>query len=205
MKAVALASLLLLGLAGPASAQFTGPLAPGAWTVINTGTLTGSSTTLGTATFSPPSQLVLVGSNSVSPDPSGLAPSCTGGFFQTLGPCQLQVTAHVPGTYTFNWSYLTSDNAGPGGDLLGVIVDSTRIQLTDPGGPNAQSGSRTFSAASSFGWFINCTDCIGGSATSTISQFTFAAAVPEPETYALLVVGAIGLAVRVQRRRRGID
>ena len=205
MRAVAFALLLLLGLAGRAAAQFTGPLAPPAWTVTDTGTLTGSSPTLGTATFSPPTQLILVGSDSVSPaGPGGFAPSCSGGFFQTLGPCQLQVTANVPGSYAFSWSYLTSDQAGAGGDLFGVIVDGTRIQVSDPGGANSQSGTRTFSASSSFGWFINCSDCIGGSATATISQFAFAAAVPEPETYALMLVGALGVAVRVQRWRRRI-
>src|SRR5437764_754447 len=187
MKAVAFSSLLLLGLAGPAAAQFIGPVAPATWTVTNAGTLTGGSPTLGTALFST-TQLVLTGSNSLSP--SGDAPGCAGGFFQTLGPCQLQVLRSLPGSYSFSWSYLSSDLAGPGGDLFGVIVDSTRIQLSDPGGANAQSGTRTFAANSSFGWFINCTDCIGGSATSTISQFTFAAAVPEPETYALMLAGA---------------
>ena len=204
MKAVAIASLLLLGLAGPAAAQFTGPVAPGAWTITNIGTLTGGSPTLGTAIFSPPTQLALTGSNSLSPDgPGGFSPSCAGGFFQTLGPCQLQVTVNVPGTYSFSWAYQTSDSAGPGGDLFGVIVDSTRILLSDSGGANAQSGTRTFAAGSSFGWFINCTDCIGGSASATISQFAFARAVPEPETYALLIAGALLTAADVRRRRRG--
>lgn len=201
MKLFALAYLALLGFAGPANAvDFTGPVAPPTWTVTNTGTLTGGSPTLGTAAFST-TQLVMTGSNSLSP--SGDAPSCAGGFFQTLGPCQLQVTRSLPGTYSFSWAYLTSDSAGPGGDIFGVIVDSSRIQLSDPGGANAQSGARTFAAASSFGWFINCTDCIGGSATATISQFNFtAAAVPEPETYALMLVGVLGLLARPRRGRR---
>jgi hypothetical protein len=199
MKSFAFALLALLGFAGPAAADFTGPTAPGNWVVTNTGSLIGGSPTLGSATFST-TQLMLTGSNSLSPlDDS---PGCSGGFFQTLGPCQLQVTTNLPGTYSFSWSYLTSDTAGPGGDPFGVIVDSTRIQLSDPGGANSQTGTRTFAANSSFGWFVNCSDCIGGSATSTISQFTFAAAVPEPETYALIVAGVLALVVRLKSPTR---
>jgi hypothetical protein len=203
MKLLAYASLVLLGFAGPAGAvDFTGPVAPATWTVANTGTLTGGSPTLGAATFST-TQLAMTGSNSFSPSAGGDAPSCTGGFFQTLGPCQLQVTRNLAGTYSFSWSYVTSDSAGPGGDIFGVIVDSSRIQLSDPGGANAQSGTNTFAAASSFGWYINCSDCIGGSATSTISQFNFvAAAIPEPETYALMFAGVLGLVARFKGRRR---
>jgi hypothetical protein len=202
MRSFAFALLALMGFAGPAAANFTGATAPANWTVTNTGTLTGGSPTLGTATFST-TQLMMTGSDSLSP--SGV-PSCSGGFFQTLGPCQLQVSMNLPGTYSFSWSYLTSDDAGPGGDLFGVIVDSTRIALSDPFGADAQSGTRTFAAASSFGWFINCTDCVGGSATSTISQFTFAAAVPEPESYALMVAGVLALAARLKAsaRRRSL-
>ena len=200
MKHVALALLAWLGFAGPAAADFTGPLVPANWTVSNTGTLIGGSPTLGSATFST-TQLVMTGSNSQSP--SGFAPGCSGGFFQTLGPCQLQVTANVPGTYSFSWQYLTSDTAGPGGDTFGVIVDSTRISLSDSAGANSQSGTESFAAASSFGWFINCGDCIGGSATTTVSQLAFVAAIPEPETYALMVAGVLGLAVRLRHRRAG--
>jgi hypothetical protein len=202
MRSVSLALLALLGFAGPAAADFTGPTAPANWTVTNTGTLTGGSPTLGSATFST-TQLMMTGSNSISP--SGFSPGCSGGFFQTLGPCQLQVTINMPGTYSFSWSYLSSDDAGAGGDPFGVIVDSTRIQLSDPGGANAQSGTRTFAANSSFGWFINCSDCIGGSATATISQFGLAAAIPEPETYALVIVGVMSLAARLKGRRRERD
>ena len=99
----------------------------------------------GGATFST-SQLVMTGSNSQSP--SGFSPSCSGGFFGTLGPCQLQVTTNQPGTYSFNWSYATSDTAGAGADTFGVIVDSTRIPLTELAGGNSQSGSESFAAAS---------------------------------------------------------
>lgn len=193
------AFVILAFLVGPVFADFTGPVAPGNWTVTNTGTLTGGSPTLGSATFTA-TQLSLTGSDSSSP--SGLAPSCAGGFFQTLGPCQLQVTSSAPGTYSFSWSYLSSDLAGPGGDSFGVIVDATRIPLSNPGGADAQSGTESFVAASSFGWFINCSDCIGGSATATISPFAFVAAIPEPETYALMVAGVVAVAVRLRSRLR---
>jgi len=199
MRSAAFALLALLGFVGPAAANFTGPTAPANWTVVNTGSLIGGSPTLGSATFST-TQLMMTGSNSISP--SGLSPGCSGGFFQTLGPCQLQVTINTPGTYSFSWSYLSSDDAGPGGDPFGVIVDSTRIQLSDPGGADAQSGTASFAASSSFGWFVNCSDCIGGSATVTISQFALAAAIPEPETYALIIAGVMGLAARRAGRRR---
>ena len=198
MKSVVFACLALLGFAGPAAADFTGPLAPGNWTVTNTGTLTGGSPTLGGATFST-TQLVMTGSDSQSP--SGFSPSCAGGFFGTLGPCQLQVTTNQPGTYSFSWSYVTSDSGGPGADTFGVIVDSTRVALSELGAGNSQSGTESFEAASSFGWFINCGDCIGGSATTTVSSLAFVAAIPEPETYALMVAGALGLALRLRNRR----
>jgi hypothetical protein len=199
MRSVAFALLALLGFAGPAAADFSGPTAPANWMVTNTGTLTGGSPTLGSAVFST-TQLVMTGSNSLSP--AGFSPSCSGGFIQTLGPCQLQVTINMPGMYSFSWSYLTSDEGGPHGDLFGVIVDSTRIQLSNPAGANSQSGTSTFAAASSFGWFINCSDCIDGSATATISSFAVAAAVPEPETYALMLAGMLAGATRLRSRRR---
>jgi len=184
---------------GPAAADFTGAVAPATWTISNTGTLTGGSLTPGVATFST-SQLMLMGGNASSP---GLdAPSCIGGVFFTLGPCQLQVTNTLAGSYSFTWNYLTSDPAGPAGDLFGVIVDSNRVQLSDPFGFGTQSGTRTFAATSSFGWFMNCTDCIGGSATTTISQFTFTPAIAEPESYVLIVAGVVGLAVRLRGQQR---
>jgi hypothetical protein len=203
MKMIAsLAALLVAAWVAPAGAVgFTGAQAAANWTVTNTGTLLGGSPTLGTAVFSP-TQLVLTGSNSLSPDSSSLASSCAGGSYATLGPCRVQATINVGGLYSFSWSYLSSDEAGPAGDIFGVIVDANRIQLSNPGGAPAQSGASSFAASSSFGFFIDCTDCITGSATATISNFAVAAPIPEPETYALIMAGLALVSAAARRRKK---
>lgn len=203
MKLIAAAALLSAGcLAGPAFAVgFIGPHAPGNWTISTVGTLIGGSPAPGSATFTS-TQLSLVGGNSLSPPPGGDTPGCAGGIYQVLGPCQLQVTIGLPGTYTFHWDYATSDGAGPGGDIFGVLVDSVRTALSDPGGAIGQSGNASFTVASSFGWFVNCTDCIGGSASATVTSFAFAQAIPEPSTYVLMAGGLLGIGLAAQRRQR---
>lgn len=198
MKTIALASLFAVAaFCSPAQADFTGAYAPANWTTLTSGTLTGSGTSLGSATFAS-SSLSLVGGNTLSPLSDV---SCVGGAYGFAGPCQVQTTINLPGTYSFHWAYSTADDAGPGGDLFGLLVNGARIQLSDPGGAVSQSGDRTFSASSSFGWYINCTDCTGGAASATITAFNTVAAVPEPATYALMLGGLAAFGVLTRRRR----
>jgi hypothetical protein len=198
MKTIAMAALVAVAaFCGPANADFTGAYAPANWTTITSGTLTGSGTSLGSATFASAS-LSLVGGNTASPIGDT---SCVGGTYGFAGPCQVQTTIALPGTYSFHWNYSTADSAGPGGDIFGVLVNGTRIQLSDPGGPITESGDRTFLASTSFGWFMNCTDCTGGGASATITGFNAVTAVPEPETYALMMAGLAALGLVVRRRR----
>ena len=195
-KTIALAALTsIAAVCVPAHADFSGPTAPASWTIANTGTLIGASPTFGTAVFSP-TQLVLTGSNTLS-DELG----CSGATYSVLGPCATTASLALNGTYSFHWSYLTGDGGGPAGDMFGVTVNGISTTLSNLGGAVAQSGDATF-AASSFGWFLNCTDCIGGAATTTISNFTFTQAVPEPETYALMLAGLGALALMAGRKRR---
>jgi hypothetical protein len=182
---------LLLGaaLAAPAYAvPFIGPGSPGALTTSATGNLAlGAGGGSATATAA---SLVLVGGDA---EPNG----CTGASYSVLGPCRVQAVYAAPGIYAFDWAYSTADGAGPAGDMFGVLVDGVAITLSDLGGATAQSGSGQFSAATSFGWFLNCTDCIGGSATATVT----ALAVPEPSAWALMLAGGCAVAGRAWRRK----
>src|SRR3954451_17458425 len=84
----------LSALAGPAFADFVGPLSPGNWTTSNSGTLIGGSPTLGSAVFTS-TQLTLTGSNSLSP--ANDEPSCLGSTFGFAGPCQCRQLSHSAG------------------------------------------------------------------------------------------------------------
>jgi hypothetical protein len=192
-----LAFVAAAGLCCAARADFTGPTAPGNFTVSNTGTLLGSGALPGTAVFTA-SQLQIAGAN--TPDAAG----CSGGNYSVIGPCEIRVSINLPGTYIFSWSYSTADQDGPAGDMFGVIADGARFTLSDLGGAVSQSGQLSGVATTSFAWFMNCTDCTGGQATVTISNFTLAP-VPEPGTAAMLMFGLVGVAgmaaVRAGRER----
>jgi hypothetical protein len=183
---------LLLGaaLVAPAHAvPFIGPGSPGTLTTSATGNLAlgadGGSATAAT------SSLVLVGGDA---EPSG----CTGSSYSVLGPCRVQAVYAAPGLYAFTWAYTTADSAGPAGDMFGVLVDGVAITLSDLGGAVTQGGSSAqYLATTSFGWFLNCTDCTGGAATATIT----ALAVPEPAAWALMLAGGCAVAGRAWRRR----
>lgn len=187
-----LLALATLAACGSASAAFTGDAAPGNWAVSNLGTLTGTFS-LGTALFSS-SQLVMIGSDSSS--------GCTGASYGVAGSCELRVSLNQPGIYSFDYSYVSLDSDGPGGDLFGVVVNGTRVlpQISDPGGAVAQIGTRSFTATSSFAFFLNCTDCLGGKSTVTISNFNVSP-IPEPSTLALWLAGGVAAGGMAWRRR----
>ena len=188
------ATLLAAAAAGPLwAAGFTGAAAPANFTVSNTGVLDAPATP-GLAAFSAV-DLLMAGADSGG---SG----CSGGSQSVIGPCELLVSLALPGTYSFDFAYVSNDSAGPAYDRFGVIVDGVRTDFTDPGGPVNQSGTGlSFTASASFGWFLNCTDCTGGNARALVTHFS-TTAVPEPAALALALAGLAGVGAAVKRQGR---
>ncbi len=114
----------------------------------------------------------------------------------------LTTTAPLAGLLSFTWDYLTTDVDGAALDLAGYYLNGSFFQLSDNNGPDSQSGlgSLALSAGDLFGFYINATDGQLGAATITVSLTGFTAAVPEPETAALMMAGL--LALGFARRRR---
>jgi hypothetical protein len=82
-----------------------------------------------------------------------------------------------------------------------VLINGIRVLLSDPGSAINQSGHISVAANNTFGWYINCTDCIEGAATATITNFVAGLAVPEPGTMALIGFGVAAVAFTRRQRR----
>jgi hypothetical protein len=176
--------------AGPAcAAGFSGPFAPAHWTTTISGPAFGSMVDTSAA----PDSITLTGGDDLSM--AGCPDGTVSGFF---GGCEIDFTTAVVGQVSFHWAYATADIT-PQYDEFGVIVDGVRTELVANGGDLTQGGNFSAAVHTSFGWYINCTDCTGGAATATLSNL---AAVPESSTAVLLPLGLAALAF-MRRRVRG--
>jgi hypothetical protein len=175
-------------ISGWATSGFTGPLAPGLWTT----TIGGPAFGAGIDVSAAPGAVTLVGGNDATGAgcPDGSAP----GF---VGACQISWTVALGADFSFHWAY-SSNDVSPQYDAFGMLVDGARIELVANGGDTTQSGDVTVHANSTFGWYINCTDCTLGGARATLSNVS---AVPEPASAALFALGVAGLGLACSRRR----
>lgn len=169
--------------------------APGNFSVVTSGTLDGSATP-GSAVFTT-TDLLMTGSDSAEA-------SCTN------TPCVLAVSLARPGTYSFDWLYTSHDGAGAAFDWFGLALDGLSVgfdgtpglpSVSDPGGAPVQSGHFSQVVKSSFAWFIDCQDCVGGNAVVQITNFVTTAA-PEPTGWALMLASLSLAAMSGAQRRR---
>ena len=125
--------------------------------------------------------LTTPGSSSVSADGSNVAlaggnttgaTGCAGAQYGfATSPCS--VSASFPGagrTFSFDWSYSTTDTSGPGADPFGIVVDGKAMPLSDPGGATTQSGKVEIVATNSLQLYLNCTDCTDGAAQAMLTN-----------------------------------
>lgn len=111
--------------------------------------------------------------------------------------------ASVATTVTYNWVYTTNDCCGSVYDPAGYVINDvfTQLSIDSSAGPGAgdASGSITLNvgAGQDYGFYVNSTDSILGRADIAVT------AVPEPASWALMMVGvgALGFALRRSREK----
>jgi hypothetical protein len=116
-----------------------------------------------------------------------------GGVITTFG-----TVAGSSVTVSGQFRYQTNDGDGSSFDLAGFFLNDAFTQLSLNGQPNGsvQTGLFSFAvnAGDSYGFYINSIDSVAGRAQLSVT------AVPEPTTWAMLIVG-FGLIGATMRRR----
>jgi hypothetical protein len=177
----------LFGLAGTASAQFSGAYAPGQWTLTHSVDDNGN-----VDTTAAPTSITLFSSDN----------SAWGAFGDcVLGNCApssvaFTVVAAQGGVFSFDWSYASQDTSGSAlWYPAGYSVNGLQVQLSDDNSGTVQGGHVSFSVAQGavIGFYAGTLDNTGGTAGLTISNFT--APVPEPASMLLMAAGLAGLGV----------
>ena len=106
-------------------------------------------------------------------------------------------------TITYNWTYTTNDCCGSVWDPAGYVINDVLTQLSvdingRPGNGDASGSiSLNVGAGQDYGFYVNSVDSVQGRADIAVT------AVPEPASWALMMVGvgALGIALRRSREK----
>jgi hypothetical protein len=138
---------------------------------------------------------------SVTPIPGGFD---LVGANNMVGPTTTSylATALANETLTFNWTYTTNDCCGSYWDPAGYSINTANTQLsTDQNGLGGQidsNGTITFnlSTGDQYGFYVSSLDSCCGPADIAVTT-----GVPEPSTWAMLLLGFAGVGFMAYRRK----
>ncbi len=175
---------------------FTAGYAPSQWTTLLTGTPAGGGAPV--AVSNDGSTLTITGGDS-------------GCAIQAICDIRYDLTSApvVATTFSFSWTYTSTDIDGPGHDVFGYQTGGVETVLSPPNlGPSSGSGTLSVlvAAGHSFGWVLHCGDCLLGNATIVIDNFSATPmdVLPEPGSMVLVGVGLVGLSAIRRRGLRGL-
>ena len=174
--ALATATIAAVAIPAAAKADFSGPYAPGNWTLTNTGDSNGFVDTAGA-----PASITLHGGSSQSGNP---------------GDTDFTIAAVASGPLNFHWSYFSTDSGTY--DSAYFLLNGVPTFLADNGSQGSGNFSIALTSGSIFGFRVHTADNLFGDGELTISQFS--APVPEGSTLSLLALGALGVAMVMRRR-----
>jgi hypothetical protein len=108
-------------------------------------------------------------------------------------------TASANETLTFNWVYSTADCCGGFYDPAGYDVNGVLTQLSlnlAPGVGSSGTATLSLNAGDSYGFYVYSPDSILGRGDIAVTS-----AVPEPSTWAMLLLGFAGIGFMAYRRK----
>ena len=105
-------------------------------------------------------------------------------------------------SFTFNWTYTTNDCCGAHWDPAGYVINDVPTQLTanvyGPQGTGNASGVITLNvgAGQDYGFYVYTVDGFLGRGDIAVTS-----GVPEPSTWAMMILGFLGLGFMAYRRK----
>jgi hypothetical protein len=119
----------------------------------------------------------------------------------------LLAIASTTESVAYNWIYTTNDCCGAHWDPGGYIINNVKTQLSadiqGTSGTGNASGTISLNliAGENFGFYIDSPDSIQGRADLAITGDISVAAVPEPTTWAMMILGFAGVGFMAYRRK----